>query len=105
QLRRIGTEKEAGALAALLHDPKLSDIARWALQPIPGEGVDDALIGALKKGVDAKTEVGIIDTLGERGAASTVQTLAAIEHDKPGTDSGTAALAALSKIGGRAAKI
>ncbi len=98
QLALVGTEQNVAAIAPLLNDPKTSDMARYALQPIPGAKVDAALIAALK-GADRATEIGIINTLGDRKAKSAAKS---IESLSKGTDASVAAAAtaALEKIHG-----
>jgi len=90
ELRVIGTEKAVPALAALLTDEKLSDMARYALQSIPGAAADDALLAALPK-TNGAAKVGIVNTLGARGTAKALPQLAALLAD---TDEALAAAAA-----------
>ena len=66
ELSIAGTEASVPALASMLTDEKVSDIARYALERIPGAAVDDALRKALPK-AKGNAEVGIINTLGVRG--------------------------------------
>ena len=63
ELSIAGTEASVPALASMLTDEKVSDIARYALERIPGAAVDDALRQALSKS-EGKAKVGIINTLG-----------------------------------------
>lgn len=65
QMVLIGTEEHVPSLAPLLGDPKTADMARYALQPIPGTAVDEALLTALPK-ADDRVKIGIINTLGMR---------------------------------------
>ena len=65
ELSIIGTEQSVPALAAMLTDEKTADMARYALERIPAEAVDDALIESLGK-TSGNVKVGIINTLGER---------------------------------------
>jgi hypothetical protein len=65
QLRIVGTSESVPALAALLTDDSLSDMARYALQLNTDPSVDKALIAALKK-AQGLPLIGIINTLGER---------------------------------------
>lgn len=77
QLRVIGTAKSVPHLEALLTDPKLSHIARYALGSIEDPQAVAALHRALGK-TSGKLQVGIINTLADRGcrqALSDVVTL------------------------------
>lgn len=96
QLRIVGTSKSVPALAALLTDESLSDMARYALQLNTDPSVDKALIAALKK-AQGLPLIGIINTLGERkssGAASALEPLAS----NPDAGIADAAIDALAKI-------
>ncbi len=77
QLALIGTEQQVPALAKLLVDPELSQIARHALARIPGEAVDRALIDALGR-TDGDNKLGIVNTLGNRRVAGAIEPLAAL---------------------------
>jgi len=85
-------------LASMLTDEKLSDMARYALERIPGDAADKALLEALPK-AEGKAKVGIVNSLGERGYRG-----AAGEVGKLATASDPllagAAISALGKIGG-----
>ena len=72
QLRIIGSEKSVPVLSKMLIDEKTTNIARYALEDIPGEKVDDALIQALDKGTK-KVELGIITTLSVRKCKKAVE--------------------------------
>lgn len=69
QLALIGNDDTVAVLAPLLLDPKTSDMARYALEPIPGGVADKALIEALGKARDG-LKPGIINTLGNRQCKS-----------------------------------
>ena len=101
RLAAIGAREAVPALAALLTDEKLSDTARYALEPMPDPAVDDALRAALGK-VKGRTLVGIINSIGVRRDAKAVGDLTIMIGD---TDAavGAAAAAALGKIGDAAA--
>lgn len=74
QLAIIGTPNEVPALVRMMRDPKLSDMARYALEPMEDRGVDEVLIGALDK-VDPRVQVGIINTLAVRKSYVALETL------------------------------
>jgi len=86
------------ALAKMLTNDELTDMARYALERIPGRESGMALRDALGK-TSGKTRIGIINTIGERGyqgsAGSLVEFLGS--SDKA---TACAAAAALGKIGG-----
>ncbi|MBI4559483.1 MAG: hypothetical protein HY706_17995 [Candidatus Hydrogenedentes bacterium] len=65
QLVLIGTPAEAERLAPLLLDPGTADMARYALEAIPGAKVEKALIAALDDAPDS-VKPGILNTLGAR---------------------------------------
>jgi len=66
QLRTIGTAASVPALAALLPDPNLSHMARYALERIPDPAAGAALREQLPK-VSGTLKIGIISSLGARG--------------------------------------
>jgi len=66
KLSIIGTTQSVPVLSKMLTNAKQSDMARYALERMPGEAVNEALRGALSK-TTGKTQVGIINTLGMRG--------------------------------------
>jgi len=65
QLGYIGTDASVPALAKLLANDDTADMARMALERIPGEKADDALIEAAKK-AEGLPLVGLANTLGQR---------------------------------------
>jgi len=89
-LKTIGTGASVSALASLLGDEKLSHMARYALERIPGPDAAKALLGALPK-VAPKLKVGIIASLGVRGEAASLAPLTALLSD---SDAAVAAAAA-----------
>ena len=97
-MRWVGTEDSVPALAGLLTDGRLSHMARYALQSIPGPAVDEALRAALA-GATGKMKAGIIDTLGERRDGDAIAVLGGLIDD-PDVTIGMSAAAALGKIGG-----
>jgi len=96
-LRYISPDVAIPALAALLPDPKLSHMARFALQGIDDPSADQALIEALNK-VKPPLKPGIIDSLAQRHCAAAVKAIAPLMNDN---DANTvlAAINALGRIG------
>ncbi len=94
ELSVVGTEASVPVLASMLTDEKVSDIARYALERIPGAAVDDALRKALSK-AKGNAKVGIINTLGVRGDKKAVGALAGLIADA----NETVAVAAVSALG------
>src|SRR5690606_21289425 len=97
QLAVIATEAQTAAIAPYLLDEDLSDMARYALQPVAGDAVDRALIDALAKANDDQATC-IATTLGARRTDRAVASL------KKRAASGNAAvaraaIAALGRIG------
>ena len=66
QLRTIGTAASVPALEALLADPDLSHMARYALERIPASQAGQALERQLRK-LDGLLKIGVISSLGARG--------------------------------------
>ncbi len=102
QLSILGTADEAPVLAAFLADEKLSHMARYALERIPGPGADAALRQSLGK-VKGTLLIGVINSLGNRRDAAAVADLARLLHDSDAAVADAAAVA-LGKIGPAAAK-
>lgn len=98
----LGSEASAQVLAGMLTDPQTSDMARYSLERIPGEGVDAVLREALgrTKGVE---KVGIISTLGLRGDAESVPVLVELVNDAD-AEVAAAAVTALGQIAGPEAR-
>ena len=97
RLSIIGSEASAPTLAKMLRDDQTADMARYALERIPGPAVDQALEKALTKSTGL-TKIGIINTLGQRADAKAAPALIKLLS---ATDPVivTAAAAALGKIG------
>jgi len=91
-LKTIGTAAAVPALADLLGDEKLSHMARYALERIPGPEASKALSAALPK-VAPKLKVGIISSLGVRGEATSLVPLAALLADSDAAVASAAATA------------
>ena len=66
QLRTIGTAASVPALEALLADPDLSHMARYALERIPDSQAGKALEHQLRK-LNGQLKIGVISSLGTRG--------------------------------------
>jgi HEAT repeat protein len=102
ELSVVGTEASVAVLAPMLTDANMSDMARYALERIPGDGVDAALREALPKAA-GNTKIGIVNTLGVRGDKKAVGLLAGMIKDSNEMTAG-AAIAALGRIDDPAAK-
>lgn len=74
QLAIIGTPNEVPDLVMAVRDPKISDMARYALEPMEDRGVDEVLIGTLPT-VGPQIQVGIINTLAVRKSYVALDTL------------------------------
>ncbi len=98
QLGLFGTEKSLPVLAPMLADPKTSDIARYALERIPGDAADQTLLGLLTKTQDEKIKIGVISSLGARKTASAVKPLSELIGDASQAISAAAVLS-LGRIG------
>jgi type 1 glutamine amidotransferase len=98
KLSIIGTTQSVPALATMLTKPKMSDMARYALERMPGKAVNEALRGALAK-TTGKTQVGIINTLGQRGDKKAVGAISKL-IDSSDALVADAAAAALGHIAG-----
>ncbi len=96
ELSIIGTEQSVPALAKMLVDEETSDMARYALERIPGSAVDDALRGSLRK-ARGNVRIGIINSLGQRRDKKAVRNLSRI-LGRPNQETAIAAAAALGRI-------
>ncbi len=101
QLAIVGTGAEVPAIAPLLTDEKLSHMARYALERIPGVEADEALLSALPK-VQGGLRVGVIHSLGNRRVQRAVEPLSGLLGDADLAVAGAAARA-LGRIGPPAA--
>lgn len=100
-LARIGGPDSIPVLAALLPDPELSHMARYALEPNPDPAVDAVLRGALSK-VKGNLLAGVIGSVGFRRDAKAVDALIPLLKD-PDRVVAEAAARALGRIGTPAA--
>lgn len=99
QLSLIGTKESVPELAVLLADPNTSDMARYALERIPGYDAETALRKVLLSGqVDNKVMIGIINSLGNRRDGIAIFTLHRMMSD-PDQDLADACVRALGQIG------
>ncbi|HQL93961.1 MAG TPA: HEAT repeat domain-containing protein, partial [Candidatus Hydrogenedentes bacterium] len=98
QLWMVCTENEADTLAPWLTDEKLSPLARYALERVPGARVDAVLLAAAEKAKGAAL-AGLLDSLANRGAPAHASVLAGHLADR---DVAVAMAAAngLGKLGG-----
>jgi HEAT repeat protein len=101
QLGVAGSNKAIPVLVGLLSDEKLSHMARYALETLPGPAVDKALREALTN-LQGKPLVGVIGSLGVRRDPQAVAPLIEFVHHTDTTVS-QAALRALGSIGTREA--
>ncbi|UCG49267.1 MAG: hypothetical protein JSU94_05680, partial [Phycisphaerales bacterium] len=101
QLVLMGTEKQAPALAGLLTDEMLSHMALYAMVPIPGAAVDEALRAALDQ-TAGRTKIGIVNALGNRRDKKALRRLGELSASGDGAMAGAAAWA-VAKIGGNEA--
>lgn len=80
-LRLIGGEASVPVLERMLADPATTDMARFALEGIPGEEPDQALLAALERtGGDVRR--GIVASLGARGTGAAEGPLARLAAGK-----------------------
>lgn len=98
ELSIIGTEQSVPTLAKMLAGEETSDMARYALERIPGSAVDEALRGALR-GSKGNARIGIINSLGQRRDKGAVRNLTRI-LGRPDEAAAMAAAAALGQIAG-----
>jgi HEAT repeat protein len=100
-LVRTATPAAVPALARLLADEKLSDMARYALEPIPDPAVDAVLRAALER-LSGRPLVGVIGSLGVRRDTVSVEALSKrLQHAE--SEVVQAAARALGQIGSPAA--
>jgi len=74
QLRSLGTARSVPALEALLERPESADMARYALEKIPGAESEQALLRALDA-TSGNMRLGIISSLGHRRSTPAVAAL------------------------------
>ncbi len=96
ELSIVGAEQSVPTLAKMLADEKTSDMARYALERIPGSAVDEALRGTLRKS-KGNVRIGIINSLGQRRDKGAVRNLSRL-LGRPDEAVAAAAAAALGQI-------
>jgi HEAT repeat protein len=96
QLRLIGSEKSVSFLEKMLIEDETTDMARYALEKIPGKEADRALLEGLAK-LSGGAKIGIISTLGMRKSPPAVPELGFLLTGRE-TDVASAAAVALSRI-------
>ena len=96
-LKKIGSEKSIPVLAALLPDPELSNLARFALESMESKQVVLALRDALGKATGGP-RLGIITSLGVRYDAGAIELIAPLLKDAD-VETARAAAGALGRIG------
>jgi len=101
RLAIIGSAASVPALAGLLGDEKLSNMACFALEGIPDPAAQDALCQALRS-LPAERRTDVIQSLGNRRAQTAVPDLVRLLTGETPAHR-RAAAAALGKIGGPAA--
>ena len=97
QLALIGTEQQVPALAALLADEEMSQMARYALARIGGAAAARALLDALR-GTAGANRLGIINPLGHRRCQEAVGPLCRLLLSSQ-SEVATEAARALGRIG------
>jgi HEAT repeat protein len=102
QLSLVGSNTAVPVLALLLTQIDTAEMARYALSAIPGPLADEALRKALAQAPGDRVRVGIINSLGKRRDAKSVNALAALVSSS-NLEVAAAAAAALASISDRAA--
>lgn len=101
QLRIIGTEKSVPILEKMLPQKDSSDMARYALEKIPGEAADKALLKALAN-TRGEVQLGIIFSLGQRKTQAAVAPLGPLIMNSR-KETASAAVTSLGRIAGKEA--
>ncbi len=96
-----GSSESVSELAKLLPNPQLSSWARIALEAIPGDAADEALLTATES-LDGLLLVGTINSIGVRRDANAVEALSTRLQDND-SEVASAAAIALGQIGNEAA--
>jgi type 1 glutamine amidotransferase/HEAT repeat protein len=92
ELRLVGGEKSVPVLSKMLGDEKKTDMARYALEKIPGASADKTMLNALAA-AQGDVKIGLISSLGQRKSAEAINGLAALLSDQ---DPAVASAAAIS---------
>jgi len=98
QLALIGTDKTVPTLAGMLGPKGTSDMARYALERIPGPAADKALLAALGR-CSGGVKAGVINSLGARRCDAAVAKLAPLSVSRDAAIA-QAAIDALGRIAG-----
>lgn len=101
QLSLLGTKASVPQLERMLQDSATSDMARLALERIPGAAADEALRRQLSQ-TTGLMRIGIINTIAQRRDAKAISLLRKLAT-APDSLAATAALTALGRIGGEEA--
>ena len=102
QLRQVGTRAQVPLLATLLQAPETTEMARYALESIPGSEATAALRAAVTK-LTGKPLVGVIGSVAQRKDTSAVADLTRLaDSDDPQV--AMAAVQALANINDRVAR-
>jgi HEAT repeat protein/type 1 glutamine amidotransferase len=91
-LREIGTSLSVPVLEKMLLNEETSDMARYALEKIPGASAERALIQGLSQS-DKKIKIGILSSLGQRNAPGSVPVLEKLLSDSDPSIAVSAAVA------------
>ena len=98
KLQTVGTPDQVPLLAKMLDDAATAEMARMALEQIPGEESLDVLRAGLKK-YQGRLLVGLINSLAMRRDAASIPTLKTLADDK-NAEVADAAIWALGRMGG-----
>ena len=103
QIQRIGKGESVPALAKLMSadDVNLRDYARQALEKNPDPSATDALLKELASAKNSTWKIGLLNSLGQRGAVSAVPQIVKALSDSD-QKVGKAAVSTLSNIGDQA---
>ncbi len=91
-LREIGTSVSVPILEKMLLNQETSDIARYALEKIPGTSADRALIQGIDRS-EGQVRIGIISSLGQRKNPEAVPVLEKLLRDSDASAAFSAAVA------------
>ena len=97
-LSKVGTSNSIEPLVSLLKDKNTADMARFALEKIDTDEVDNRLLKIIDN-TDGLAKIGIVNTLGARKSQKAIRVIAALAKSKDSKLSRTA-ISALGKIGG-----
>lgn len=99
QLRVVAGDTAVPVLKGMLGDPRLVDLAVYALQQIPGAAAEQALVQALST-TNGASRIAVVAALGERRSTAAVPAIAPLLKQPP---IASTAATALGRIGGDAA--